>query len=440
MLSASSPPIASILATLDLANRFAFIIVIGPDEHPELARWSLAVHLAAMGQEVLWHSIADSDLDLPALIERASSANPVVIASGIEDLDPKQRLARFARMNLERDVWGQYAVRVVLWCSTEHIDCFQHVAPDLFHWRSLIQPLSAIDLCVFDRTTYLAWIADECAERSDDRVLRGGHMLLRDPLVIPMAAKDRVGGSVVPFSRWARQQRRGLLTRAQTRDPRYPAKYLVRNYALRRLDGHLDSPSPVLLTASQLRGISSMTLSVGQVQWVGAGWNLLDPADEDALVFVVDDGSLPRDLSTLAADYPRTTWIVVGEGDESWWTRFPEWAHAVALAAIDPLSIRGPASHILEAVVALMKGLFTPQTFVRFLTLTYGDEFMHRVLEAPEGDANDLVTRAVGHLFADERIDTKFFDHLRTFRPRQWRDITSVEQMFVDVDRPRESD
>ncbi len=433
MPPAASSAIQSILATLDLATKFAFIIVVGPDDYPELARWSLAVHLAAMGQEVLWHSLADSDLDLPTLLERAHSRNPVVIASGIEALSPEHRHARFARMNVERDVWGQYPVRVVLWCSTEHIDRFQHLAPDLFHWRSLIQPLTAPDLGVFDRTTYLAWLADDCAERSDDRVLRGGHMLIRDPLLIPLEDRNKAGGGAVPFSRWVRAHRRGLLLRALTHEPRYPAKYLVRAFALRRLDGHLDSPFPVLLTASQLTALSRMSLSVEPVKWIGEGWNIIAPDDENAIVFIIDDGSLPTDLSTLTAEHPRPTWILLAGDDAAWWDRLPGWAHAIAMAIMDPLGMGGSADATVQALVALLRELFTPPTFVRFLDLVYGDEFVQRVREAPERQDYDLVAKAVDLLLSEGGISTELFEALRTLRPRHWQDISRVEQMFIDL-------
>ena len=431
MPPAASPAIQSILATLDLATKFAFIIVVGPDGYPELARWSLAVHLAAMGQEVLWHSLADADLDLPALLERASSANPV--ASGIEALSPEHRHARFARMNLERDVWGQFPVRVVLWCSTEHIDRLQHLAPDLFHWRSLIQPLTAPDLCVFDRTTYLAWLADDCAERSDDRVRRGGHMLLRDPLVVPMAAKDRGGGVAVPFSRWVQQHRRGLLHRAHTHDPRYPAKDLVRRLALRRLKGHIDSPYPLILSETQLHALASMTLSLGPVRWTGAGWRLIEAKDHEVIIFTIVDGSLPSLLSTLALEYPHATWIAIGDGDDSWWTRRPGWDHGIALADIDAPRLTASGEQTLSALAKLLRAMFAPRTLIAVLTLLQGKDFSRRLREATGNEDGDLMRRAAELLLTEGRISTEFFANLRALRPRHWQDIARVEQMFIDL-------
>lgn len=429
----ASPAIQSILATLDLATRFAFVIVVGPDDYPELARWSLAVHLTAIGHEVLWHSLVDSDLDLPALLERAESQNPVVIASGIEALSPEHRHARFARMNLERDVWGQYPVRVVLWCSAEHIDRFQLLAPDLFHWRSLIQPLAAPDLCVFDRTTYLAWLADDCAERSDDRVRRGGHMLLRDPLVIPLEDRNKARGGAIPFSRWVREHRRGLLLRAPTQDPRYPAKHLVRTFALRRVEGDLDSPFPVLVPASQLADLSRMSLSVDPVKWMSQGWTIVAPDDEDAVIFVVDDGSLPADLSSLTTELPRPTWILLAGDGESWWDRLPGWAHAVAMAIIDPLGMGGSADATLQALAALLRELFTPPTLVRFMEFAFGEEFAQRLREAPEERSDDLAATGVRLLLREGGISTELFEALRTLRPRRWQDISRVERMFIEL-------
>lgn len=434
MLPAASPAIQSILATLDLATKFAFVIVVGPDEYPELARWSLAVHLAVMGQEVLWHSLADSDLDLPSLLERASSANPVVIASGIEDLSPELRQTRFARMNLARDVWGQYPIRVVLWCSAGHIDRFQHSAADLFHWRSLIQPISAPDLCVFDRTTYLAWLADDCAERSDDRVLRGGHMLLRNPLLLPLTAEKTASGEMIPFSRWASEHRHGLLLRSIPQDSRYPAKEFVRHLALRRLNG-LDGAFPVLLTASQLSCLAPMTLPSAPVEWRGEGWNIVEP-DVDTTIFVIDDGSAPQDPSTSVPPHERARWIVITDHGEAWSACLPTWPQAIAMAIIDPLSIRGSASDTFQALAALLRELFAPPTFLRFLAMVVDQPFAQSVADEPEGALQDVVERAIGRLLAKNRITTKLFDDLRALRPRQWRDINRVEQMFIDLDLP----
>lgn len=439
MLTAASPAIQSILATLDLATKFAFIIVVGPDDYPELARWSLAVHLAAIGQEVLWHSLADNDLDLLSLLERATSTNPVVIASGIEELSPELRETRFARMNLGRDVWGQYPVRVVLWCSAEHIDRFQHAAADLFHWRSLIQPLSAPDLCVFDRTTYLARLADDCAERSDDRVLRGGHTLLRDPLLLPLTAENTAGGAMIPFSRWASQHQHGLLRRSMPQDSRYPAKEFVRHLALRRLSGHLDAAFPVLLMASQLSCLAPMALPSAPIEWRGEGWHIVEP-DVDTIIFVIDDGSAPQDPSTSVPPHERAAWIMITDHGEAWSERLPTWPRAIVMAIIDPLSIRGSASDTFQALAALLRELFTPPTFLRFLTIAIDEPFAQRVAEGPEGALQDGVERAIGRLLAKNHINTKFFDLLRALRPRQWQDINRVEQMFIDLDRPDKPD
>lgn len=420
-MAEASPALRNIVDTILLAPRFALVVVVGPDDRPQLAQWTLHEQLVAAGLEVLWHSLAEDGLS--ECIEGAQSEHPVVLLSEIDHLDRSEREELLVRLNLQRDAVGNLPARLVYWCSHRGIDELRRVAPDFLHWRSLLQELTVDDLPITGWRTYMAWCVDEYSERDDDRVREGGTFALRDPWVhssdIPFEA--------VRFSMWVDMHGSGIVERrALMADPRYPAKELARRWGLMALRGAPDIPLPVVATVA---GLGDALRERAE---------LIDWPRNDMVVFIIDGGE-PIDTATLLAVHQqRRARVFVITSRASDWEAVLDWPCGKIVRDLDVFSPGlGPFSAALHALAEILSKLFDKAGLHHFMSgihdLADGFSLVREEL-TPRAQAEQVVD----WLLSSQYIDTKMFERLLELRPRSRAEIERVRQMFVDLSAQRD--
>lgn len=421
-----SSAIAAILDALLLARGFCLVIAVGPAGSSTLARWSLRARLQAASKEAIWHDLRTGELDVAAITERSTSGGPIILLAGLETLLEEERARCLASMNRRRDEWGAAAVRLVLWCEPRTLDAVWRHAPDLLHWRALLQVIEVADLPVYDVESYLAWCVDAYRERSEDRVLVGGGLVYGEPLLVPL---DDAGPGAVDVSSWIGRNRRSLVNRGVAHDPRYPVKAWSQAAARRRLLDEEDLPLPILIYPRDVGPLFEGRLSLGATPIVGECARAL--MGEEHVIFVIDDGG---DVDPCWArridDDTRGRWMIVSDRPEAWTGHFP-WPQAVVMALLDPTTIderRGDVRGALE-LARLLLALFSSAELRRFVDHYHGD--LAPNLPASEASPSAFTSALVDLLLRRGQIDTLFFDRLRATRPRRRQEIDRVAELFV---------
>lgn len=428
----SSAAVLSIVDTVLLAPRFALVVVVGPDTRPQLTQRTLAWQLEAAGLEVLWHTLTAEGSLLSEVVEHARTERPVVMLSEIEHLASAEREELLVRLNLQRDAVGELPVRVIYWCSHRGLDELRRFAPDLLHWRALLQALTPADLLISDWRTYLAWCIDEYCEHDDDRVHTGGTLALRDPLLLEFNEREATG--IKPFSRWVVEHPCGVINRLPTQERRHPAKELAYRWAVAAPRGG-SVPLPIILDVAEIDRLLTGWVSSGDVPSVVEPWCEWPGS---RVVFVIDDDG-PVDAVGAARLLDRGFRTLIITPRYTAWTEALGWPGTVVMAVLDPLSSGlGPSQAALRALVDLLLHLFDRGSLQRFAGTVIGAQAgeVIQIEDIPHTAA--LADHVVDLLVRHGRIETPLFDHLLALRPRSRADIERVLQMFVDLGRHAE--
>lgn len=423
----ASAALRSIIDTILLAPRFALVIVVGPDERPHLAQRTLAWRLEAEGQEVLWHTLTAESSLLADIVDHARTERPVVMLSEIEHLAAAEREELLVRLNLQRDAVGELPVRVIYWCSHRGLDELRRFAPDLLHWRALLQALTSTDLAISDWRTYLAWCVDEYREHDHDRVHLGGALALRDPPLAELNEREVI--AMKRLSQWVIEHPCGIVNRLRTQERRYPAKELAYRWAVSALRGgtvHL----PILVDVAEIDRLLTAPPSTGDVPAVIEPWRGWPGS---RVVFVIDDDG-PLDATGAAQLSERGFRTVIVTPRYTDWTNALGWPCAITMAVLDPLSPSlGPIQTALSALAGLLLRSFDRGSLHGFAVAVLGTDVgdATRVEDMPHAQA--LAENVVDLLVRHGRIGSPLFDYLLTLRPRSRADIERVRQMFVDL-------
>lgn len=417
-----SSAIAAILDALLLARGFCLVIAVGPAGSSTLARWSLRARLQAASEEVIWHDLRTGELDVAAITERSTSGGPIILLAGLETLLEEERARCLASMNRRRDEWGAAAVRLVLWCEPRTVDAVWRHAPDLLHWRALLQVIEVGDLPVYDVESYLAWCVDAYRERSEDRVLLGSLVQLPEPTLTP-----RTGGPPgMGFATWTAKHRRSIIVRGAIGDPTLPVRAWCHAAARRRLDGAEDPPIPIWIRPGDIGPLSAGRIALGETPVLDAVAHAV--MRDEHIVIVDDDGvrAAPPGAPDLDDDTPGR-WVILSEHPDVWARRY-RWPWAVVSTGLDARVTEPALADAIERVDRLLE-IFSSAELLRFAERFY--PALAATLPDPRASREALTRRLVESLLVHGQIDTPFFDRLRAMRPRHREAIDEVAELFV---------
>jgi len=466
---AVSAPVQQIVGTLLLHTGFCLVLIVGPPRRSTLAGWSLKVRLEAESQEVYWHHLRSGEVDLGAVIEASSTKRPIVFIEGLEAIREEEMKQRITEMNLQRDTWGRDGARVIFWCDRRTLQAVWRFAPDLLHWRSMIQPLEPTDLSVFDAGSYLAWCVDTYREYGEDRVAAGSGFLLIEPNL-----SDSSG--LTPFSEWVRAHRCGVVIRERSSDPRYPAKLWCRWAAHARLFDGDNPPLPILIQGSEVAKFAAHELSLGEIPAAEGIFHVL--MAEEHIIFVIDDGTTldAETLNTLALVEQRRLILITEDIDRIppsiAWPRAEtegfggreapsrrrqeeaqeEEAQEGVLCPPEPRresssphrrffapksreSSPGelPFGRYVREIDRLLSSLFSRVELRLFIASYYSS--LAWSLPGATVSMEELTLAAAEMLLRRGFIDTVFFERLIHMRPRHRAEIEALAEMFRDLSR-----
>ena len=444
-----SAPVGAIIETLLLNTGFCLVLVLRPAEQSVLAAWSLKVHLEANSQEVQWSHLRDGEVDIHGLIESSPTGRPIIFIDGFEVLGGTERAEQIIEMNLQRDSWGQLGARVVLWCDQETLDEVWRLAPDLLQWRSLIQPLEATHLPVFDPNSYLAWCIDAYRLHGKDRVAIGSSVALAEPQVV-----DRSDPAADPmsFSQWVLNHRSSVVVTEVMPMRGYPAKAWCRSTARRRLFGGEDLPLPILLFASDLAQFLDQTLPLGSNPVESGLWPQIFA--EDHILFVIDHPiTIDADqlLAAAAATHPRLTFVtqrdqqplfgpsanwpgarVLEPGLRRWVsTNKPPSEYGASFRAAPRHPIAPSYTQSKRALAHLLLSLFSADSLRRFISYEYPE--LTSALPGLSVSPNQLVLALISLLERRGLLDDAFFRRLIELRPRRRSEILEIAKQIGDL-------
>lgn len=319
-----------------------------------------------------------------------------------------------ARINLQRDGWGDLPAQIVYICSSHGAEELHRFAPDFMHWRALLQPLTSDDLPVATWRTYLAWCIDEYSEREGDRVLRGGLRAQHDPLLVDLPKPD----GVRRFSTWVREHFRGVIGRAPTGDPRHPAKSLAQQWATHALvHNDVTAPAPLLVTLHDVPEFLSRQKIPGTSTRIEE-LRLRHPG-APTIAFLIDGDGPVVPAQARAITHMGLKTFVITDRTEAW--QELDWPSALVLAVLDPLSC-SPSRPVVGSLVSLLAKYFSAEYLQRWLGL------------APSALSRfELAERLTEQMLRQGQINSHFFDHLLKVRPRGRAEIERVREAFVGL-------
>lgn len=439
----NSEALLSITEVLTLAPRFAFVIVVGPDDHPNLAQRVLVESLHAAGLDIFASIPLHEGLDLPTLVSDADAPHVVVLSEPTQ-LCRSEREELLAGLNLQRDALAHLPLRLVYWCTRRGLEELRRVAPDLVHWRALLLALDHSDLQITTIRGYLAWRLDaldqlDAAEHPVDKDETRPFSLPRDPLLIELPQPSR---GLLRISTWTEQQSRGLITYNSTLPPHRLVSALIRRHArhgLRSDEEH--TPLPLLVEGDALAALLSGQLAPSELQPAPLPWWLWP---HGAIVFILDS-DIPFDPSHLEELERRGAKLfILSARDTS--DRLPTWPRALVMMTIDPFADAvEPELIAARSLADLLDALFDPARLNRFAAdefplgsdLTPRRSTQDRTLSlldlgngATWGPFSRFSERLAAALITTGRVTPAFFARLRMIRPRSRAEIEHVEQLF----------
>jgi len=439
-LPPASPAVEAIVDTLALSPGFCLVLVVGPTSQQTLAEWSLRLRLEPLSQELLLLDLRYAKPDLEGVLGSATTERPVVWIAGLEALPGEERAEVITSMNLLRDEWGRSGVRIVLWCDPQTLDDVWRYAPDLLHWRSLLQPLEPADLTVFDRRSYLAWCVDAFRESTTDRVYAGGRLVAEQTLPIRLVSNPKNQESI-DFADWILARGHRVLLCPPTLDPRFPAKGSCRRLAQQLLSGRDELPIPVLVNMREVEMLLERALPLGSTPVVRTLWATIFA--EEHIVFVIDDLT-----SAYTEVYERLVnaalcRVIVVTSDLHRIPPSVEWAKAIVVT-IDLNSTRvlspevkdpaltgapGPEKELYELLLVL----FSADELRRFIAHHYPQ--VRDSLPGLSISQAELAFSLTSILGRHGLIDTRFFELLSEMRPRRRADVERVAASFRALGR-----
>ena len=427
-LPRASAPVGAIIETLLLNTGFCLVLVLRPAEQSVLAAWSLKAHLEANSQEVQWSHLRDGEVDIHGLIESSPTGRPIIFIDGLEVLGEAERAERIIEMNLQRDSWGRLGAQVVLWCDQETLDEVWRLAPDLLQWRSLIQPLEATHLPVFDPNSYLAWCIDAYRLYGKDRVAIGSSVALAEPQVVE---RSDPAADPVSFSQWVLHHRCSVVVTEVMPTRGYPAKAWCRSTARRRLFDGEDLPLPILLDTSDLAQLLDQTLPLGSNPVERGLWPQIFA--EDHILFVVDDPiKIDADqlLAAAAVTHRRLTIVTHSDlqilsGPSANWP----WARILR----PELPIAPSCTQSKRALANLLSSLFSANSLRRFVSYEYPE--LTSALPGLSVSPNQLVLSLISLTERHGLLDDAFFRRLIELRPRRRSEILEIAEQIGHLRR-----
>lgn len=439
----NSEALRNITEALTLARRFALVIVVGPDDHPNLAQRVLVESLHAAGLDVFASTPLHEGLDLPALVADANAPQVVVLTEPTQ-LCRSEREELLAGLNLQRDALAHLPLRLVYWCTHRGLEELRRIAPDLVHWRALLLPLDPSDLHITTLRAYLTWRLDaldqlDAADHPADGDKGHPFALPRDPLIIELPQSSR---GILRISTWTEQQSRGLIAHNSAIPPHRLVSALIRRHARRGLRSDQEpAPLPLLVEIDALASLLSGQLAPSKLQPAPLPWWLWP---HGAIVFIIDSDAPfePSHLEELERRGAKP--FILSTRDAS--DRLPTWPRALVMMTIDPFADAGEPELIAARGLAdLLDALFDPARLHRFATdelptgsdLTPRRSAQDRTLSLLDldngltwGPFSRLSERLAAALITTGRVTPAFFARLRTIRPRTRAEIEHVEQLF----------
>lgn len=445
-----SEALRSITEALTLASRFALVIVVGPDDHPNLAQRVLVDSLHTAGLAGIASIPLHEGLDLPALFADADAPHALILTEPTQ-LYRSEREELLAGLNLQRDALAHLPLRLVYWCTHRGLEELRRVAPDFVHWRALLLPLDPSDLQITTLRAYLAWRLDaldqlDAADHPSDGDEARPYALPRDPLLVelhqPESPHARVkAGGMFRISTWTEQQPRGLIAYNAALSPHRLVSALIRRHARRGLRSDHPVPLPLLVESDALAPLLSGQLAPPQLQPAPLPWWRWP---HGAIVFILDSDA-PLEAAHLEELERRGAKpFILSACDTN--DRLPAWPRALVMMTIDPFAGAFEPEHIAARGLAdLLDALFDPARLQRFAA----DEFPPGSDLTPRRSARDgalglldldngatwdpfskLSERLAAALTTTGRVTPAFFARLRTIRPRAHAEIEHVEQLF----------
>ncbi|MCA9635830.1 MAG: hypothetical protein KC420_07335, partial [Myxococcales bacterium] len=434
-----------VVEALALAPSFAFVIIVGPDEHPHLARWLLLQALRRSrelaGLEVMQPMVLQEGLELTEVVAAAATP-PVVFLYEPTHLCQGEREEQLSRLNLQRDALGELPLRLVYWCTRRGMEELRRFAPDLVHWRSLLQVIEPADLSVATLYDYLAWCLDTYEDEHPSNSEQTIH-LPRDPFLVELRGGQKEVSGFLRLSVWVERRPCGVVVHSTLLTARQLVSPLARHYSLRAGRGER-VPLPVVVEKNALDALLTghlvpPALQRGVLPW----WT----SPEGVIVFVLlaSDSAVHDPRFDRLRELGAKVFLFTSVGDA---VPNDDWPLAGVAMTFDPFAdSTDPLLVAARGLADLLESLFERSRLERFASDELSSQPSEGITVHSDGELRSLrllqldnkgtwgplsriSERIAAALITTGRVDNAFFARLRALRPRARSEIERVEELF----------